>query len=169
MEKRWVNKSTIILSTILTIAAGGQIILAFLLYNENSSSLVRNIGWAILWLSAIFGWLPIFTLQKLGGVPKGKSYVHTTILVDREVYAIVRHPQYLAGMLMGVALSLITQHWIVAMLGFVAVITYYVSTFEEEISAIRKFGEDYKQYVERVPRMNFLLSIIRLIKAGINQ
>jgi len=147
MENRQVYTSTTILPTILTMAAGGQIILAFLLYNENGISLIRNIGWVILWLSAIFGWLPTFTLQRLEGVPKGKSYVHTTTLVDRGVYAIVRHPQYLAGVLMGVALSLIAQHWVVAIMGFVAVITYYMSTFEEERSCNRKFGEDYKQYV----------------------
>ena len=155
----------IILATILTIAAVGQIILSFLLYDENGNTTIRNIGWVILWMSAIFGWLPIFTLRKLGGVPQGKGYVHTTVLVDRGVYAIVRHPQYLAGMLLGLALTLIAQHWIVAVLGAAAIIVYYVDTYEEEASSIEKFGEQYIQYMKKVPRVNFLLGILRFVQA----
>jgi protein-S-isoprenylcysteine O-methyltransferase Ste14 len=155
----------IILATILTIAAVGQIILSFLLYDEDGNTTIRNIGWVILWISAIFGWLPIFTLRKLGGVPQGKGYVRTTVLVDRGVYAIVRHPQYLAGMLLGLALTLIAQHWIVAVLGAAAIIVYYVDTYEEEASSIEKFGEQYIQYMKKVPRVNFLLGILRFVQA----
>ena len=96
-------------------------------------------------------------------MPEGKGYIHTTILVDRGVYAIVRHPQYLAGMLMGIALTLIAQHWVVAGLGVVVVLISYIDTFEEEISCIKKFGEDYEHYRERVPRVNFVIGIVRML------
>jgi protein-S-isoprenylcysteine O-methyltransferase Ste14 len=155
------NARTFFLATILTIAAVGQIILSFLLYNDNVNSIVRNIGWVVLWTSAVFGWLPILTLRKWGKVPEGKGYMHTTIVVDRGVYAIVRHPQYLAGMLMGIAFALIAQHLIVAILGAVVVLTSYIDTFEEESSCIKKFGEDYERYKERVPRVNFVIGIVR--------
>jgi protein-S-isoprenylcysteine O-methyltransferase Ste14 len=150
------------MAIIVTIAAVGQIILAFLLYNQNGNEIVINIGWMILWISAIFGWLPILTLKKWGEVPKGKSYMSTVKLVDRGVYAIVRHPQYLAGILMGVALPLISQHWAVAVLGCVAIIVYYIDTFEEEKSCTEKFGDEYREYMKRVPRINFILGMIRL-------
>jgi protein-S-isoprenylcysteine O-methyltransferase Ste14 len=158
------TKRTIILATILTIASVGQIVLAFLLYNEDGNTMVINLGWVILWISAIFGWLPIFTFKKLGRVPKGKAYLHTTILVDRGVYAIVRHPQYLAGILMGLALPLITQHWLVAVLGIIVIVITYVNTFDEEASNIVKFGDEYRQYMQRVPRLNFLIGIVRIIR-----
>jgi protein-S-isoprenylcysteine O-methyltransferase Ste14 len=158
------NMKVITLATILTIVAVGQIVLSILLYDKNGDPVARNLGWVILWMSAVFGWLPIFTLQKWGGVPKGKGYVNTTVLVDRGVYAIVRHPQYLAGMLMGLALSLIAQHWLVTLLGAAAILLYYLSVFDEESSTLEKFGEAYKQYMERVPRINFLLGILRLIR-----
>ena len=74
------NTKMIISATILTIVAVGQIILSFVLYNENGNPTVTNIGWIILWISAIFGWLPIFTFKKWGK-PKGKSYINTTVLV----------------------------------------------------------------------------------------
>jgi len=157
------NVKTIISGTLLTIVAVGQIILSFLLYNENGNPIVCNIGWIIMWISAIFGWLPIPTFKKWGK-PKGKGYIHTTVLVDRGVYAIVRHPQYLAGMLMGLALPLIAQHWIVAVLGAIAIFIYYVDTIEEEQSTIEKFGEKYEQYAESVPRVNFVLGIVRWLR-----
>ena len=49
----------IILLTVLTTAAVGQIVLAFLLYAEPGHDLVRYVGWGVLCLSAVFGWLPI--------------------------------------------------------------------------------------------------------------
>jgi len=156
------TKRTIILATILTIASVGQIVLAFLFYEENNTAII-NLGWVILWISAIFGWLPIFTFKRLGKVPEGKAYLHTTILVDRGVYAIVRHPQYLAGVLMGLAFPLITQHWLVAALGVIVIVVNYMDTFEEEASNIAKFGDAYRQYMQQVPRLNFLLGIYRLL------
>jgi protein-S-isoprenylcysteine O-methyltransferase Ste14 len=155
------NARVIISATILTVAAVGQIITCFLLYNESGNTAIRNLGWVIMWLSAIFGWLPIFTLKKWGGVPKGKGYIQTTVLVERGVYGIVRHPQYLAGMLMGVGLSLIAQHWLVGVLGAVVVIVSYADTFEEEQRSRDKFGAAYEAYMQRVPRVNFVLGIVR--------
>ena len=156
------NAKAIVSTIILTIVVVGQIILSFVLYSENGSSIVRNIGWIILWISAFFGWLPIYTLKKWGK-PKGRGYVRTTVLVDRGIYAVVRHPQYLAGMLMGLALPLIAQHWLVAILGAVAIVIHYADTFAEEKSAIEKFGEEYERYKETVPRVNFIGGLARLL------
>jgi protein-S-isoprenylcysteine O-methyltransferase Ste14 len=153
----------IIMAIILTLVAVGQIVLAILLYNQDGNTDVINLGWVILWLSAIFGWLPIFTLKKWGDMPKEKSYMLTSVLVDQGIYAVVRHPQYLAGILMSLALPLISQHWAVALFGIVAAAIYYVNTFEEETSAIEKFGDEYRRYMQRVPRVNFLLGIYRLM------
>jgi protein-S-isoprenylcysteine O-methyltransferase Ste14 len=123
------NTRVILLATILTIVAVGQIVLSILLYNKAGNPIMTNVGWVILWISAVFGWLPVFTLKRWGGVPKGKGYVNTTILVDRGVYAVVRHPQYLAGMLMGLALSLIAQHWAVTKLGVASILLFYLPKF----------------------------------------
>ena len=113
-------------------------------------------------LSAAFGWLPIFTLRRLGGV-KGKGYIKTTILVDKGIYAIVRHPQYLAGVLMSAALPMISQNWLVAVLGLIAAVINYMNTYDEEIGCIEKFGDQYRDYMQAVPRMNFVRGIIRII------
>jgi protein-S-isoprenylcysteine O-methyltransferase Ste14 len=159
MQKSW----DVLSGIMITIAAVGQIISSFLLYNENGSTAVTNIGWGILWLSAVFGWLPIFTLRRWGSVPRGESYMQTRKLVDKGVYAVVRHPQYLAGILLGIALTLIAQHWIVGVFGAVFVLITYVGTFQEERSCVEKFGQDYERYMESVPRLNFLAGIVRVL------
>ena len=69
----------------------------------------------------------------------------------------------LAGMLIGIGVSLIAQHWAVAVLGAVVVIIFYVDTYEEERSCLAKFGEAYEKYMQRVPRANFILGIVRLL------
>ena len=157
------TKRDVILAVIFTLAVVGQIALTFIFYNENANTIIINLGWVILWISALFGWLPIFTFKKYGGVPKGKSYIETSILVERGVYAIVRHPQYLAGILIGLSLPLISQHWLVAVLGLIVIVVTYFNTFDEEALNLAKFGEEYRQYMQRVPRLNFLLGIYRLL------
>ncbi len=154
----------LISGVVLTVAAVGQVVLTFVLYRENGNEIVRYVGWAVLWLSAVFGWLPILTMKRRGGVPKGRSYMETTVLVDRGVYAIVRHPQYLAGVLLGVGLSLVAQHWLVALLGAIVACESYASTYPEERALREQFGQQYEGYAKRVPRMNLVLGLLRLLR-----
>ncbi len=161
LEEMVMNKRMALLGAVLTIAAVGQIILSFLLYNQTGTDWLTNVGWFVLAISGVFGWLPIYTFRKKGGVARGKSYVQTTELVDSGLYSIVRHPQYLAGVLMSLALALIAQNWLVAVLGVVAAATCYASAVFEEQSLVAKFGTAYQDYMQRVPRMNAVLGIIR--------
>jgi protein-S-isoprenylcysteine O-methyltransferase Ste14 len=164
-EKKMKNKWMTLYGIILTIAAVGQIIAAVLFYDPTASAAVINTGWGVMMVSAIFGWLPIVTFRRKGKV-EGRGYIHTTKLVDSGVYSIVRHPQYLAGILLNIALVLITQHWLVAVLGLIAIIVNYLDTFTEEENCIEKFGDAYRQYMDKVPRLNFILGIIRKIRRG---
>ena len=152
-------------AVVLTVFLVGQIILSILLYSGGGNSVVENLGWIVLWLSGLFGLLPIYTMRKWGKVPRGKGYMHTTAVVDRGVFSIVRHPQYLAGMLIGIALPLIVQHWAIAVIGAVVVLQLYIDTFEEEKACLEKFGQDYEEYRERVPRANFISGTLRLLVA----
>ncbi len=150
----------------LTVA---QIILAFLLY-EPGLEILQWAGWICLWISGLFGVLPIVSLRRMGGVPKGKSYVHTTVLVDTGIYAIVRHPQGgVAGLLINLGIMLIARHWLVTVLGSVALVLTYLDTFNEDRNCIEKFGDDYRRYMERVSRVNFVAGSIRLLRPGIKE
>ena len=155
------NHNARISEIILTITSITQIILAFVFYNYLNNSHLGNIGWVILWISALFGVLPIFTFKKLGRVSAEKSYIHTTCLVDKGIYSIVRHPQYLAGLLISIGLILITQHWSSLFLGCINIYIYFFSAIDEERLLLEKFGEQYQIYIDHVPRFNFLIGIIR--------
>jgi protein-S-isoprenylcysteine O-methyltransferase Ste14 len=156
------NKRTLLTSIVWTITAGGQVAAAWILYDPTANSTRINIGWLIIFISGVFGWLPIFTFRSRGEV-EGKSYIDTTVLVDSGIYNIVRHPQYLAGLIINFGVVLITFHWLVITLGLLSVGMYYWSAMVEEDQNIEKFGESYQIYMRRVPRFNFILGIARNI------
>ncbi len=141
-----------------------QIALAFFLRRPGPEAL-EWAGWICLWTSAIFGMLPIITFRRKGGVPRGESYIKTTVLVDTSIYAIVRHPQGgTAWLLINLGVMLIAQHWTSVVLGLVSMGLVYADTFKADQYCIEKFGDAYKRYMERVPRVNFVVGIIRLVR-----
>jgi len=141
-----------------------QIALAFLLRRPGSEAL-RWAGWIAWCISAIFGWLPIFTLRRKGGVAKGESYVKTTKLVDTGIYAIVRHPQMgTAWLLMCFALMLMAQHWSSVALGLPVIVLVHLDLLNADRRLVGKFGDAYRRYMERVPRVNFVLGTVRLLQ-----
>jgi protein-S-isoprenylcysteine O-methyltransferase Ste14 len=101
-----------------------------------------------------------------GGAPEGESIVHTTVLVDSGIYAVVRHPQYLGFILIVFALVLMSQHWFSLFSGILGSALFYKDVLREEQMTIKKFGDAYERYIQKVPRMNFVLGIIRLLKRG---
>ena len=112
----------------------------------------------------IFGMLPTFEFRKKGRVKKGKSYIHTTKLVDTGLYSIVRHPQYVTFILWAIAGMLLFQHWIVILLGIPVIPLVYIDLIHADKDAMEKFGDEYTRYMKKVPRANFLLGIIRLLQ-----
>lgn len=141
-----------------------QYILAFFIYKLPGLRLLQGIGWGIWVLSLIFGIAPIFILRKYGGVERGNSYIQTTKLVDSSLYAIARHPQYLAGILFNLALMLLAQHWIIFSIGIISMLLIYIEILDADQEGIDRFGDEYRQYMQRVPRVNLLLGIVRLLR-----
>ncbi|MBN2619520.1 DUF1295 domain-containing protein [candidate division WOR-3 bacterium] len=118
-------------------------------------------GYGIWMISVILGWWPMLALKRKGGVAKGKSYVHTTTLVTTGLYSIIRHPQYTAGIYFSLAIVLVSQHWLIILLGIIAIVLLYIDIVKTDQEEIKKFGEEYQQYMKKVPRTNFVLGIIR--------
>jgi protein-S-isoprenylcysteine O-methyltransferase Ste14 len=151
-----------LLSSIASALTVAQIVLVFFVRRPRSEAL-EWVGWICLWMSSIFGWLPIIVLRRKGGVAKGQSYVKTTTLVDSGIYAIVRHPQNgTAWLLINLWIMLIAQHWSSLVLGLISMALAYADTFKADQRCIEKFGDPYRQYVQRVPRVNFVLGLVRL-------
>ena len=89
----------------------------------------------------------------------------TTIIVDSGTYGIVRHLQIVGSILLMFASILISQHWAAIIIGIPISAYVYASWLpKEEKGLIVKFGDNYKSYMQKVPRMNFLLGIVRLLR-----
>lgn len=155
-----------ILTCIWSILLITQITLVFFLgaYNEFGLDGVMYVGWAVWAVSVIFGFVPIFILKNKGEVAKGKSYVHTEAIVTTGIYSIVRHPQYVAGILFSLALVLMAQSWLVLVLGIIVMTLLYIDIIMADSHEGERFGADYERYRKRVPRTNFFLGITRLMK-----
>ena len=137
----------------------------YLLSNIIQIVILAYIGVGLYFFSGlIFGMLPVFEFRKKGRVKKGKSYIHTTKLVNTGIYSIVRHPQYITFILWAFAGMFLFQHWIVIILGIPIIPFTYIDLLNADKDGIKKFGDDYRQYMKRVPRANFLLGIIQSLR-----
>ena len=124
------------------------------------------IGWVVWAFGMVLVMAPIVMFPKRGGISKGKSFVNTTRLVDTGIYAIVRHPQYTGGIY---AIFLTTflwyPHWLFGVLGILGAAVIYLGCREEDQRMIEKFGDDYRAYMKRVPRMNIFAGILRFVRS----
>ena len=87
--------------TLVSILFISQIIVGiYLLSAVSQIEILAYIGVGLYVFSGlVFGWLPVIEFRKKGRVRKGRSYIHTTKLVDTGIYSIVRHPQFVTFIL----------------------------------------------------------------------
>jgi protein-S-isoprenylcysteine O-methyltransferase Ste14 len=71
-------------------------------------------------------------------------------LVTTGIYARVRHPLYLAGILIFTFNPYLTRNWLTVSL--MADIYFVLGALIEERRLIGRFGREYRRYMERVPR-----------------
>ena len=150
----------IVLYSVYGLAMVAQLCLLFLLPVGSLRWLTR-FGWALFALSAILGWVPILVFRRHGRVAKGRSYIHTTQLVTSGLYAIVRHPQFLASDVLAVAVMCITQQWSVYLAGAVGIVGNHLTMVKADSDLVEKFGEAYREYMRQVPRSNALVGLWR--------
>jgi protein-S-isoprenylcysteine O-methyltransferase Ste14 len=70
-------------------------------------------------------------------------------LVTDPPYSLVRHPSYLAYMLMIIGITLVWQHWY-TLPPWIAIPGYYLVSKHEETLLLERFGDDYRHYMKRV-------------------
>ena len=126
--------------------------LSFFFHSSDVIDILYWTGWIIFAMAMVLVFMPIIIFPRKGGIPKGKSFTETTILVDTGIYGIVRHPQYLGGGLFMLSFILIAQHWLIALFGISAMILLYINTIQEDRFLIEKFGADYERYMKEIGR-----------------
>ncbi len=166
MKKKSYSWIDVIPSTFSSVLFISQLIVG--IYLVSNISQIEILAYAAVGLyifsGLIFGMLPMIEFRKKGEVKKGKSYIHTTKLVDTGIYSIVRHPQYVTFILWAIAGMLLFQQWIIIILGIPIIPLTYIDLIRADKDSIEKFGDDYKQYMKKVPRANFVIGIIRHLR-----
>lgn len=118
---------------------------------------LRVIGY-ILFIPAAFFVIASFTTLKMKGKPTD-SWESTTSIIHSGVYRVIRHPMYLGTAIWSFALVLVIQSLISAILASVALFCFWMASRKEEEFNLNKFGDEYKKYLESVPRWNFIKGI----------
>jgi len=127
-----------------------------------------TVGW--LWIGQQIKWLtyvglalyipaalfviPSFIYLKHKGTPRG-GWEDTTQLVDIGVYRITRHPMYFGTALWTLGVILVQQAIISIILGIIAIILFFMASKGEDKKLIAKFGDEYKEYMKKVPLWPF--------------
>ena len=131
-------------------------------YQKFKSNYSQIIGIILIIITII---LAIFSLISLKRMGKPKIGVEdTTILINNTIFGIIRHPLYLGFILWGISQIFITQSYVSIILCSLAILFAYLAAEKEDEYNISKFGEKYKEYMKKVPRVNFLLGIILYLR-----
>jgi protein-S-isoprenylcysteine O-methyltransferase Ste14 len=127
----------------------------FKVLEPNNIKVLWYVGWIFWVVGIVFVILSYYYIY----------YRRVKVLVDSGIYAVVRHPLYLGWILaIFVATIFLYQHWLFVIIGIPGIASVYLISRQEEHLNIERFGDDYKDYMQRVPRMNFLLGTIRLLQ-----
>ena len=73
-------------------------------------------------------------------------------LIQEGVYAVSRHPMYLATFLICVGTGIATVSWIFIVLSLILAVCFHYEALIEERYCLEKFKEVYHEYMKRVPR-----------------
>jgi protein-S-isoprenylcysteine O-methyltransferase Ste14 len=111
-------------------------------------------------------WFMYYNIKKGGcGVED-----HTVILLKSGPYAIVRHPGVVSFTIIfaviPIILSGVVPFTILSVVATVEVVAYhyYACAVEERTLDIPKWGEEYRQYMKEVPRLNLIKGLWNLRK-----
>jgi len=68
------------------------------------------------------------------------------------VYKFSRHPMYFSGFLMIASVGISCASWVVLFLAVVWIVFWQIVVPSEERFLIEKYGDSYRDYIERTPR-----------------
>lgn len=124
---------------------------------------VRPLDIKVLWY---MGWIVWTAGMILVGLAYYYIYIRKTkVLLKHGIYRVIRHPLYLGWILaVFVTTIFLYQHWLFIVMGIPGIVSLYLISIEEERSNIKQFGNSYKSYMKKVPRMNIILGFIKILK-----
>jgi protein-S-isoprenylcysteine O-methyltransferase Ste14 len=109
--------------------------------------------WTGVGLAALSGVLFVWTLRTLG-----RNLTDTVVtrkehtLITTGPYRWVRHPFYSAAALLTLASTLVAANWFFLVVGGLIFLLLVMRTRKEEAHLLARFGDDYRNYMQRTGR-----------------
>jgi protein-S-isoprenylcysteine O-methyltransferase Ste14 len=148
--------------------AGLTFVLCWLLFalffHNPASQTVFVLGNALGAVGILLIVLAMNTLRRRGEILADQDFTSTTLVVKQGVYSLVRHPLYLGWLLAYPAAMLVSQHWLIVVLGAIGMASIVQITRLADGQLIAKFGSEYEMYIKDVPPLNIILGIGRRLK-----
>ena len=112
---------------------------------------------AIRWSGVGLGVLCVFGIYWLfSSIGTGITPVSATRkehkLVTHGIYRYIRHPLYTVGSSLFISFGMMADNWFIAALGIFTFILMAIRTPKEEANLIEKFGDEYREYMQRTGR-----------------
>jgi len=123
-------------------------------YQQAISQVLQVIGIALICITIALALITFITL-KIKGKPK-KGVENTTVLIEGTIFSMARHPLYLGFALWGFGQILAIQSIISLILGVIAVFCSWIAAKKEDEYNLKKFGDSYRKYMQKVPMWNLI-------------
>jgi protein-S-isoprenylcysteine O-methyltransferase Ste14 len=114
----------------------------------------KVIGWVLLGIGLILIAVSTYTLIS----NRGKG------LIDWGIYGFVRHPMYVGAIMAFSSWVFFLPHWATVLLSSLNIVIVYLFILQGERRNIELFDSEYEQYIERVPRVNFIAGFLRSLR-----
>ena len=72
--------------------------------------------------------------------------------ITRGIYHYSRHPMYLASLLIYFSVGIASASWVFLLIFVVQSVSIRISAVEEERYCLEKYGEAYREYIDKTPR-----------------
>lgn len=131
-----------------------QAISCALFFNMNNIILL-SVGIILLSAGACMATSPYFLLRK-----KGRSWEKTDKLITEGIYAIIRHPVYEGWIFVAISFTFLAPSVYTIAAGISVSFMVYSLMLSEEKDNIGKFGAEYKEYMNNVPRLNIFKGLV---------
>lgn len=98
-------------------------------------------------------WRQHLKFKTLVGIPELSPQKHPGKLLTEGIYAKIRHPRYLEGIIGFLGWALVLNYPAVYGVMLWSWIAIYITTLIEEKELRQRFGREYEEYCRRVPRL----------------
>ncbi len=82
----------------------------------------------------------------------GFSRAPMDVPITRGIYRYSRHPMYLGSLLIYLSVGLASASWVFLLIFVLQSVSITIAAVEEERYCLEKYGDAYREYMERTPR-----------------